>query len=81
MSNVFYAHSGGVTSVLNLIASEVVMHAKQLGLGNVYIGKNGILGAIHNELYDTSLLTDQQLKQIAARFRRLSENFYSFCKT
>lgn len=65
MSNVFYAHSGGVTSVLNLIASEVVTNAKQLGLGNVYIGKNGILGAIHNELYDTSLLTDQQLKQIA----------------
>lgn len=65
MSNIFYAHSGGVTSVLNAIAAEVIMQARHNNLGYVYVGKNGIQGAIKNELYDTSKLNKKQLEQIA----------------
>ncbi len=54
--NAFYAQSGGVTSVINASAAAVIQTAKKYPdqIGKVYAGKNGILGALREELYDTS---------------------------
>ena len=53
--NAFYAQSGGVTSVINASASAVILEArKSAKIGKVYAGKNGILGALREELIDTS---------------------------
>lgn len=54
--NIFYAQSGGVTAVINATACGVIETArKSKKLGKVYAGKNGILGALREELIDTSL--------------------------
>ncbi len=54
-NNVFYAQSGGVTAVINASACGVIEAAKQTNrLGKVFAGKNGILGALREELIDTS---------------------------
>ena len=53
--NAFYAQSGGVTSVINASASAVILEArKSVKIGKVFAGKNGILGALREELIDTS---------------------------
>ncbi len=53
--NAFYAQSGGVTSVINATASAVILEAKKSAkIGKVFAGKNGILGALREELIDTS---------------------------
>ena len=53
--NAFYAQSGGVTSVINASACAVILEAKKSEkIGKVYAGKNGILGALREELIDTS---------------------------
>ncbi len=61
--NVFYAQSGGVTAVINATACGVIetarRHADQLG--KVFAGKNGILGALREELFDTSVETDADI--------------------
>lgn len=53
--NVFYAHSGGVTAVINATACGVIEAARRRGdeIGTVYAGKDGILGALHENLIDT----------------------------
>jgi 6-phosphofructokinase 1 len=57
--NAFYAQSGGVTSVINASACGVIeaCRANSDKIGTVYAGKNGILGALNEELIDTSLET------------------------
>ena len=54
--NAFYAQSGGVTSVINATASALILEAKKhkTKIGKVYAGKNGILGALREDLIDTS---------------------------
>ena len=54
--NAFYAQSGGVTSVINATAASVILESKKYKskIGKVYAGKNGILGALKEELIDTS---------------------------
>ena len=53
--NAFYAQSGGVTSVINASASAVILEAKKsTKIRKVYAGKNGILGALREDLIDTS---------------------------
>ena len=54
--NAFYAQSGGVTSVINASAGALILEAKKHKelIGKVYAGKNGILGALREELIDTS---------------------------
>jgi 6-phosphofructokinase 1 len=53
--NAFYAQSGGVTSVINASACAVILEArKSAKIGKIYAGKNGILGALREELIDTS---------------------------
>src|SRR5690554_2431381 len=55
-ANLFYAQSGGVTAVINASACGVIETARQHSdrIGKVYAGRNGILGALHEELIDTS---------------------------
>ena len=54
--NAFYAQSGGVTAVINASAAGVIETArKQQGkIGKVYAGRNGIIGALTEDLIDTS---------------------------
>ncbi len=55
-ANAFYAQSGGVTAVINASACGVIETARQHKdvIGKVYAGRNGILGALNEELIDTS---------------------------
>ncbi|MHC9509810.1 6-phosphofructokinase [Kangiella sp. M94] len=53
--NAFYAQSGGVTAVINATACGVIEAARaSKNIGKVYAGKNGIIGALREELIDTS---------------------------
>jgi len=54
--NAFYAQSGGVTSVINTSACGVIETARKhkARIGKVYAGRNGILGALHEDMIDTS---------------------------
>lgn len=55
-ANLFYAQSGGVTAVINASACGVIETARQhkADIGKVYAGRNGIIGALTEELIDTS---------------------------
>ena len=55
-ANMFYAQSGGVTSVINASACGVIETARQNKdkIGKVYAGLNGIVGALNENLIDTS---------------------------
>ena len=48
-----YAQSGGVTAVINATASGVISQARARGI-KVLAARNGILGALREELVDTS---------------------------
>jgi len=54
--NAFYAQSGGVTAVINASAAGVIETArsKPNRIGKVYAGRNGIIGALTEDLIDTS---------------------------
>jgi ATP-dependent phosphofructokinase / diphosphate-dependent phosphofructokinase len=55
--NAFYAQSGGVTAVINASACGVIETARKHRdrIGKVYAGRHGILGALTEDLIDTSL--------------------------
>lgn len=57
--NAFYAQSGGVTAVINASACGVIEAARQhpAKIGKLYAGRNGILGALKEELIDTATLS------------------------
>lgn len=63
--NAFYAQSGGVTAVINASACGVIETARKHknDIGKVYAGHNGIVGALREELIDTS---KESVKTIAA---------------
>jgi 6-phosphofructokinase 1 len=54
--NALYAQSGGVTAVINASACGVIETARKHRdvIGNVYAGRNGIIGALTEDLIDTS---------------------------
>jgi 6-phosphofructokinase 1 len=54
--NAFYAQSGGVTAVINASAAGVIETARKhkARIANVYAGRNGIIGALTEDLIDTS---------------------------
>ena len=53
--NAFYAQSGGVTAVINASAAGVIEAARESKkIGKVYAGRNGIIGALQEDLIDTS---------------------------
>jgi 6-phosphofructokinase len=53
--NAFYAQSGGVTAVINASAAGLIEAARQQQgkIGAVYAGRNGIIGALTEDLIDT----------------------------
>ncbi len=55
--NAFYAQSGGVTAVINASACGVIEAARAHPerIGKTYAGRNGIVGALTEDLIDTSL--------------------------
>ena len=64
--NAFYAQSGGVTAVINASAAGVIetarKHRKQIG--KVYAGRNGIIGALTEDLIDTSRESASAIKAL-----------------
>ncbi|NQV85553.1 MAG: 6-phosphofructokinase [Woeseiaceae bacterium] len=54
--NAFYAQSGGVTAVINASACGVIETARKHNnkIANVYAGRNGIIGALTEDMIDTS---------------------------
>ena len=54
--NAFYAQSGGVTAVINATACAVIETARKHKnqIGKVYAGRDGIIGALTEDLIDTS---------------------------
>ncbi|MEI6414239.1 MAG: 6-phosphofructokinase [Pseudomonadota bacterium] len=54
--NAFYAQSGGVTAVINASACGVIETARRHPdkIANVYAGRNGIIGALTEDLIDTA---------------------------
>jgi 6-phosphofructokinase len=59
-----YAQSGGVTAVINATAGAVIQAARAAKVP-VYAARNGILGALREELLDTSVLTTAQVRALA----------------
>ena len=64
--NAFYAQSGGVTAVINASAAGVIEACRRNKnrIGKVYAGRHGIVGALTEDLIDTS-------KESAAAIRGL----------
>lgn len=61
--NAFYAQSGGVTSVINTSACGVIETARQYPekIAKLYAGRNGIIGALTEDLIDTSLESEADI--------------------
>src|ERR1044071_10054230 len=55
--NAFYAQSGGVSAVINASACGLLQTARKHSyeIGKVYAGRNGIIGALTEDLIDTSV--------------------------
>ncbi|MBC7982232.1 MAG: diphosphate--fructose-6-phosphate 1-phosphotransferase, partial [Candidatus Obscuribacterales bacterium] len=64
--NAFYAQSGGVTAVINASAAGVIETCRRHKnkIGKLYAGRHGIVGALTEDLIDTS-------KESAAAIRAL----------
>lgn len=64
--NAFYAQSGGVTAVINASAAGVIETArKQSGkIGRIYAGRNGIIGALTEDLIDTGQESDAAISAL-----------------
>ena len=64
--NIFYAQSGGVTAVINASACGVLETAAKhkKAIGRVYAGRNGIIGALTEDLIDTSKETKQAISAL-----------------
>ena len=67
--NAFYAQSGGVTSVINATAAALILETKKhkSKIKKVYAGKNGILGALKEELIDTSKESFSAINSLKSR--------------
>ena len=62
-NNAFYAQSGGVTAVINATACGVIETARAHpgSIGTVFAGRDGILGALHEDLIDTAQESDEAI--------------------
>ncbi len=76
--NAFYAQSGGVTAVINASACGVIETARKHKdkIGKVYAGRNGIIGALTEDLIDTGKDSD---KAIAA-LRHTPSGAFGSCR-
>jgi len=64
--NIFYAQSGGVTPVINATAAGLIdaYNSNKNLFGKLYIGKNGIAGALNEELIDVNKEDPKELKKL-----------------
>ncbi len=62
--NIIYAHSGGVTSILNTTASSVISNARKHGI-HTLIAQHGIIGLLHNNVYQSANLSDNDLQRLS----------------
>ena len=78
IGNAFYAQSGGVTAVINASACGVIETARARAgeIGNVYAGRNGIIGALTEDLIDTS----QESAQVIAALRQTPSGAFGTCR-
>ncbi|MGD2083686.1 MAG: 6-phosphofructokinase [Chromatiales bacterium] len=76
--NAFYAQSGGVTAVINASACGVIETARQHTdkIANVYAGRNGIIGALTEDLIDTSQESDDAI----AALRHTPSGAFGSCR-
>ena len=72
---ILYAQSGGVTSVINATAAGVIETARASGVP-VYAARNGILGALREELIDTS----KESKSAIAALRHTPGGAFGSCR-
>ena len=78
VKNAFYAQSGGVTAVINASACGVIETARKHPdkIGTVYAGQNGIIGALMENLIDTSTLSDEDI----AALRHTPSGAFGSCR-
>ena len=76
--NAFYAQSGGVTAVINASACGVIEACRQHSdrIGKVYAGHNGIIGALTEDLIDTS----QESEEAIAALRHTPGGAFGSCR-
>ena len=76
--NAFYAQSGGVTAVINASACGVIETARKHKnkIGKVYAGRNGIIGALTEDLIDTS----KESKAAIAGLRHTPSGAFGSCR-
>jgi 6-phosphofructokinase 1 len=76
--NAFYAQSGGVTAVINASAQGVIETARRHRdhIANVYAGRNGIIGALTEDLIDTSQESDATI----GRLRQTPSGAFGSCR-
>ncbi|MEW6166921.1 MAG: 6-phosphofructokinase [Pseudomonadota bacterium] len=76
--NAFYAQSGGVTAVINASAQAVIETARRHReqIGTVYAGRNGIIGALTEDLIDTAQESDAAI----AALRHTPSGAFGSCR-
>ena len=76
--NAFYAQSGGVTAVINATACGLIQEARRHPekIGKVLAGRDGIIGALTEDLIDTSLESDADI----ARLRHTPGGAFGSCR-
>ncbi len=76
--NAFYAQSGGVTAVINASACGVIETARRYPdrIGKIYAGRNGIIGALTEELIDTGAESDAAI----AALRHTPSGAFGSCR-
>ncbi len=78
IKNAFYAQSGGVTAVINASACGVIETARKHSdrIGTVFAGKNGIIGALTEDLIDTGAESDAAI----AALRHTPSGAFGSCR-
>ena len=78
VKNAFYAQSGGVTAVINASACGLIEAARRHPekIGKVFAGRDGIIGALTEDLIDTSLDSDADI----ARLRYTPSGAFGSCR-
>jgi len=76
--NVFYAQSGGGTAVINASAGAVIETARKHKnkIGKVYAGRNGIIGALTEDLIDTG----KESASAIAKLRHTPAGAFGSCR-
>ncbi|MBK7463274.1 MAG: 6-phosphofructokinase [Betaproteobacteria bacterium] len=78
VKNAFYAQSGGVTAVINATACGLIQEARRHPdrIGKVFAGRDGIIGALTENLIDISLEFDEDI----ARLRSTPGGAFGSCR-